>query len=166
MIPSSAPALVAACTAVFGLHSSSSTVSSYSYFALGSALRSLTARSAELRPPRPFAATPPVSGPMKATFTLSLAAAGPASESARSAAATLAACRVLLMEPLLVSEIGACSRSAPRGARRVRLLFERDLVRKPGPTPDQVRGRHFRDHALLKHGLDLVVVLLDQLDVG
>src|SRR4029077_21286506 len=122
MTESSAPALVAACTAVFGLHSSSSTVSSYSYFALGSALRSLTARSAELRPPRPFAATPPVSGPMKATFTLSLGQAGPANASARSAAARhRAACRVLLMEPLLVKDV-ACSRSARRGARRVRLL--------------------------------------------
>ncbi len=77
--------MVAACTAMFGLHSSSSTVSSYSYLALGSALRSLTASSAELRPPMPLAATPEVSGPMKATLTLSLAAAG---DMAASAAAT------------------------------------------------------------------------------
>jgi hypothetical protein len=27
-------------------------------------------------------------------------------------------------------------------------LFEHDLFRKPVPTPDQVRGRLFRDHAL------------------
>src|SRR5689334_18238429 len=27
-------------------------------------------------------------------------------------------------------------------------LFEHDLFRKPLHTPDQVRGRHFRDHAL------------------
>jgi len=101
MIESSAPALVAACTAVFGLHSSSSTVSSYSYLAFGSALRILTARSAELRPPRPFAATPPVIGPMKATLTLSLATAGLASARARSAAARPLACRIVIMEPLL-----------------------------------------------------------------
>src|SRR5256885_13913056 len=106
MIESSAPAVVAACRAVFGLHSSSSTVSSYAYFALGSALRSFTARSAEFRPPRPFAATPLVSGPMNATLTLSFAAAGVASDSASAAARARAACRVLIMEPLL---------SGPRG---------------------------------------------------
>ena len=78
MMPRSAPALVATCTETFGLHSSSSTVSSYSYFALGSALRSLTASSAELRPPMPLADVPPVNGPMKATLTLSLATAGSA----------------------------------------------------------------------------------------
>src|SRR3954452_22782538 len=72
----SAPALVATCTATLGLHSSSSPTSSYSYFGLGSALRSFTASSAELRAPMPLAATPPVSGPMKATLALSLAAAG------------------------------------------------------------------------------------------
>src|SRR3954452_13301629 len=76
MIERSAPALVATCTAVLGLHSSSSTTSSYSYFAFGSALRSFTASSAELRAPMPLAAMPPVSGPMKATLALSLAAAG------------------------------------------------------------------------------------------
>src|SRR5689334_972795 len=97
MILSSAPALVAACTAVFGLHSSSRTVSSYSYFAFGSALRSRTARSAELRPPMPLAATPPVSGPMKATLTFSLAAAGRASDAASSAAASAIAARCLVM---------------------------------------------------------------------
>jgi hypothetical protein len=41
---------------------------------LGSSFCSLTARSPELRPPMPFAATPPVSGPMKAILTVSLAA--------------------------------------------------------------------------------------------
>src|SRR5438034_4086413 len=52
----------------FGLHSSSSTTSSYSYFAFASALRNLTARSAELRPPSPLAETPPVNGPIKPTL--------------------------------------------------------------------------------------------------
>src|SRR5690349_17992436 len=78
MMSLSAAILVATCTATFGLHSSSSTTSSYSYFAFGSAFRSLTARSAELRPPRPFTETPPVRGPMKPTFTLSFALATPA----------------------------------------------------------------------------------------
>src|SRR5947209_279387 len=71
----SAAILVATCTATFGLHSSSSTTISYSYFAFGSALRSRTARSAELRPPRPLTETPPVSGPINPTLTLSLASA-------------------------------------------------------------------------------------------
>src|SRR5262245_13944747 len=31
---------------------------------------------------------------------------------------------------------------------RSNLLLEHDLFRKPGSTPDQVRGRLFRDHAL------------------
>src|SRR5215471_955848 len=107
MIVSSAAALVAACTAVFGLHSSSSTVSSYSYLAFGSALRSLTARSAELRPPMPLAATPPVSGPMKATFTLSLALAGTAAAAASKAAARIAAVRsALVMKTPLVDRRG------------------------------------------------------------
>src|SRR5215475_11712721 len=75
MMSLSAAILVATCTATFGLHSSSSTTISYSYFALGSALRSRTARSAELRPPRPFTETPPVSGPINPTLTLSLASA-------------------------------------------------------------------------------------------
>src|SRR5262249_44703200 len=146
-----------------GLHSSSSTVSSYSYFALGSALRSLTARSAELRPPRPFAATPPVSGPMNATFTLSLAAAGTASGSARTAAARApTTCRDLIMEPLLSGSVrGMFAQRAPGskpGATIVRA--------KPATIPDQFRDKLFRDRALLKHGLDLLVVLLDQLDVG
>src|SRR5215470_13886206 len=75
MISLSAAIFVATCTATFGLHSSSSTTISYSYFALGSALRNRTARSAELRPPRPLTETPPVSGPMNPTLTLSLASA-------------------------------------------------------------------------------------------
>src|ERR1051325_9130561 len=147
MIGSSAPALVAACTAVFGLHSSSSTVSSYSYFAFGSALRSLTARSAELRPPRPFAATPPVSGPMKATLTLSFAATGVASDSARSAAVRPLACRVFIMEPLLSAFGGHVRAARVKEQGAPVLLLEQDLFRKPESTPDQVRGRLFRDHA-------------------
>src|SRR6476469_1569125 len=89
MISLSAAILVATCTATFGLHSSSSTTSSYSYLAFASALRSRTARSAELRPPMPLTETPPVSGPMKPTFTLSLAVATPA-VTASAAAATSA----------------------------------------------------------------------------
>src|SRR5512132_1713772 len=99
----SAPALVATCTAMFGLHSSSSTTSSYSYFALGSALRSLTARSAELRPPSPLAAVPPVSGPMKATLTLSLAATGNG-RAASTAASAMAESDVLLIMGILWAE--------------------------------------------------------------
>src|SRR4051794_29707584 len=75
MISLSAAILLATCTATFGLHSSSSTTSSYSYFAFASALRSLPASSAELRPPIPLTETPPVNGPMKPTLTLSLACA-------------------------------------------------------------------------------------------
>src|SRR3569832_1628313 len=75
MMSLAAAILVATCTATFGLHSSSRTTISYSYFDLASALRSFTARSAELRPPSPLTETPPVSGPMKPTFTLSLASA-------------------------------------------------------------------------------------------
>src|SRR5262245_30225942 len=73
MISRSAASLVATCTATFGLHSSSSTTCSYSYFALASALRNRTAKSDELRPPRPLAEVPPVSGPIKPTLTLSFA---------------------------------------------------------------------------------------------
>jgi hypothetical protein len=89
MIDRSAPIFVAACTPTLGLHSSSRTTNSYSYLAFGSALRSLTASSAELRPPMPLAATPLVSGPMNPTFTLSLADAT-ALEAASSAAARMA----------------------------------------------------------------------------
>src|SRR5438094_5264604 len=63
-------ALRAAWTATVGLHSSSSTSVSYRYFDLESALRSWTASRNEFRPPRPFEAVPPVSGPMKASFTV------------------------------------------------------------------------------------------------
>src|SRR5260221_6383608 len=75
MISLSADILVATCTATFGVHASSSTTSSYSYFAFASAFRSLTARSAELRPPSPLTETPPVNGPMKPTLILSFACA-------------------------------------------------------------------------------------------
>src|SRR5207248_5205337 len=74
-MPRSEPALVATCTPASGLHSSSRTTSSYRYFDLESALRSRTARAAELRPPRPMAELPPVSGPTKAMRTVSLARA-------------------------------------------------------------------------------------------
>src|SRR5262245_49338251 len=102
----SAPALVAVCTAMFGLHSSSSTSSSYSYFALGSALRSFTASSAELRPPIPFAATPPVSGPMKTTFTLSLASTPVAGSPTASAVANSATLRFPCNGIFALPEIG------------------------------------------------------------
>src|SRR5262249_26174050 len=102
----SAAILVATCTATFGLHSSSSTTSSYSYFAFGSALRRRTARSAELRPPSPFTDTPPVSGPMKPTFTLSFASAAPAATPRTSAATSAANFGVVLMSPPLRSRIG------------------------------------------------------------
>src|SRR5262249_35234045 len=125
MMLRSAPNLVACCTATFGLHSSSSTTSSYSYFALGSALRRRTARSAELRPPSPLAAVPPVGGPMKPTLTLSLAAGG----SGR--IATVVASAMAESDVLLI--IGASGRSrsdagtpvvvrpwSPTAARRAR----------------------------------------------
>src|SRR6478735_6457334 len=91
----SAAILVATCTATFGLHSSSSTTSSYSYFAFGSALRSFTARSAELRPPMPLTETPPVSGPMKPTLTASLAKVEP--DNAQTSAARAAAVNFVLI---------------------------------------------------------------------
>src|SRR4051794_32708858 len=97
MISLSAAILVATCTATFGLHSSSSTTSSYSYFAFASALRSLTASSAELRPPMPLTETPPVNGPMKPTFTLSLALAA-----AVPSASTAAINPVAIMLPVLI----------------------------------------------------------------
>src|SRR5256885_1159523 len=74
-MPRSDAALVATCPPASGLHSSSRTTSSYWCFDFGSALRSRTARSAELRPPRPMAELPPVSGPTKAMRTVSLACA-------------------------------------------------------------------------------------------
>ena len=112
MISLSAAILVATCTATFGLHSSSSTTSSYSYFALASALRSCTARSAELRPPKPLAETPPVSGPMKPTLTLSFASTG-AAVSHSAANADIAATPYLIM----VTSCGA--RSTGVDLRRV-----------------------------------------------
>src|SRR3954451_23996824 len=78
MISLSADILVAPWTATFGVQASSSTTSSYSYFALASALRNFTARSAELRPPSPLTETPPVRGPMNPTLTLSFASTGAA----------------------------------------------------------------------------------------
>src|SRR4051812_27390715 len=98
MMSLSAAILVATWTATFGLHSSSSTTSSYSYFALASALRSLTARSAELRPPMPLTETPPVSGPMKPTFTLSLAFAAPA---ASASTAVINPALIILPTPII-----------------------------------------------------------------
>src|SRR5262245_55178848 len=103
MMSLSAAILVATCTATFGLHSSSSTTMSYSYFDFGSALRSRTARSAELRPPSPFADVPPVSGPMKPTFTLSFASAAPAATPRMSAAINAANFGVVLISPPLRS---------------------------------------------------------------
>src|SRR5215813_3889080 len=91
MMLRSEPALVATWTPASGLHSSSRTVSSYVYFALASWLRSLTARSAELRPPRPIAELPPVRGPTNAIRTVSFA---PAVVEASAAAAQSAAYRV------------------------------------------------------------------------
>src|SRR5436309_77318 len=100
MTDRSAAARVADCTATLGLHSSSSTTSSYSYFAAASALRSRTARSAELRPPSPFAATPLVSGPMKATLTLSLAPAGKGALASTAAIASADTAILLVMSLL------------------------------------------------------------------
>ena len=69
----------------------------------GSALRSLTASSAELRPPMPLAAVPPVSGPMKATLTLSLAAAGSGTNAkpAANPRATRALVLIMRLSPLV-----------------------------------------------------------------
>jgi hypothetical protein len=97
MISLSVAILVATCTAMFGLHSSSSTTSSYSYFALGSALRNRTARSAELRPPIPLTETPPVNGPMNPTLTLSFAPAD-AIDAASSATISMPVWTVLLIK--------------------------------------------------------------------
>src|SRR4029079_19747047 len=99
MISLSAAILVATCTATFGLHSSSSTTISYSYFDFGSALRSRTARSAELRPPIPFTDQPPVSGTVKPTFTLFFASAAPDATPRTSAAISAANFGVVLISP-------------------------------------------------------------------
>src|ERR671931_618097 len=118
----SVPNLVATCTATLGLHSSSSTASSYSYFAFGSALRSLTARSAELRPPMPLAAVPPVNGPMNPTLTLSLAAAV-----AADAASTAAARMATVCLPISSSHHPADQNSLER-------LQQRDYAGNTGPS--------------------------------
>src|SRR6186997_2282094 len=104
----SAAILVATCTATFGLHSSSSTTISYSYFDFGSALRRRTAKSAELRPPSPLTDTPPVSGPMKPTFTLSFASATPTATPRTSAATNTANFGVVLMSPPLPDIVMDC----------------------------------------------------------
>jgi ribosomal protein L11 methyltransferase len=65
---------------------------------------------------------------------------------------------VILSGLLAEQENGALAAYRPHGLRLVRrfplgewvtllLLSGHDLVRKPVPTPHQVRGRHFRDHA-------------------
>src|SRR5450830_1819627 len=119
MMSLSAAILVATCTATFGLHSSSSTTSSYSYFAFESALRSFTARSAELRPPIPLTATPPVSGPMKPTFTLSLAFAAPAaSVSAAATSPAVTTLPVLIIDPSLFRYSTAAAASRHPGYGR------------------------------------------------
>ena len=157
----SAAILVATCTATFGLHSSSSTTISYSYFDFGSALRKRTARSAELRPPIPFTDTPPVSGPMKPTFTLSFASAAPAATPRTSAAISTANFGVVLISPLLPSiEFGrllvgaivarqahhgkGCpgSGSCVPGAAPLATTFDRSEfspVKTEGPTPATTR---------------------------
>src|SRR5690242_12072480 len=130
----SAAILVACCTATLGLHSSSSTTSSYSYLAFPSALRSRTARSAELRPPRPLAELPPVSGPMKPTFTLSLAAAGAAANAGMSAANANAAIVLNLIIGVLLNSSQLAAPVAPhvravqfsRQARQGRSPLARD----------------------------------------
>src|SRR5258707_8563188 len=40
--------------------------------------------------------------------------------------------------------------SRPPVSRQALALVEHDLVRKPVPTPDRVRGTLFRDHALMR----------------
>src|SRR5262245_5659908 len=131
MMPRSAPSLVATCTATFGLHSSSSTVSSYSYFALGSALRSLTASSAELRPPIPLAAVPPVSGPMNPTLTLSFAAAGNGTSASTAAKATVDGTIVLIMATPPGWDIAGIVAHRRLGSKSNRLAFSRCDMRRP-----------------------------------
>src|SRR5690348_13941026 len=135
MIVRSLPALVATCTPASGLHSSSSTTSSYWYFAFASALRSLTARSAEFRPPSPMAEFPPVSGPMNAMRTVSFARAGAASAIAASAATTL------LMSDLL----WAGEPSKPGG--RLHGRGSRRLLRLERKERADVVGNPHRPHA-------------------
>src|SRR5262249_42807582 len=136
MIVRSAPIFVAACTPTLGLHSSSRTTNSYSYFAFGSALRSFTASSAELRPPMPLAATPPVNGPMKPTLTLSLAAAAPA-DAASHAAIRTTAVRFIISCLLVVIEFpGSGARMAGRSRRSGCI---RAIVTSPQPSGKQPR---------------------------
>src|SRR6185437_6480132 len=129
MMSLSAAILVATCTATFGLHSSSSTTISYSYFAFASALRSLTARSAELRPPMPLTETPPVSGPMKPTLTASLAKAEP--DNAQTSAARAAAVNFVLIIGCLqlrfTGVAGAHRRQACAWARSPHMLAQLTL---------------------------------------
>src|SRR5262245_50219750 len=55
------------------------------------------------------------------------------------------------------------------GGPSARLFVEHDLFRKPVSTPDQVRGRLFRDHALVtlrtQSGLLLLQLSLQKLDL-
>src|SRR4029078_8929674 len=113
----SAAILVATCTATFGLHSSSSTTSSYSYFAFGSALRRRTARSAELGPPSPLTETPPVSGPMKPTLTLSLASAATVAAANASAAMVIRRKALLMHSPSSTRCADSCAMERLRQAR-------------------------------------------------
>src|SRR2546425_9689621 len=106
MMSFSADILVATCTATLDLHSSSSTTSSYSYFAFASALRSRTARSAELRPPIPLTETPPVSGPMKPTLILSFASAGTTATNHTAARMAVATFNALVIRSSLVQQHG------------------------------------------------------------
>ena len=125
MISLSAAILVACWTATLGLHSSSSTTSSYSYLALASALRRRTARSAELRPPSPLAETPPVSGPMNPTLTLSFASAPPTAKPAMSTPATARPAR--LRFPLMLHLPLSIWRDLRRAACRCKTARWRQL---------------------------------------
>src|SRR6202035_651625 len=51
--------------------------------------------------------------------------------------------------PAIIGGLRASARcSAGKRRRSPEAFLERDLFRRPVPTPDQVRGRLFRDHAL------------------
>src|SRR6266850_7063816 len=136
-MPRSEPALVAICTPASGLHSSSRTTSSYWYFALASALRSRTARSEELRPPRPIAELPPVSGPTKAIRTVSLAAA----EKER-VAISAAAARLMCTSSGRIAREGSRNRRMPR-CGGVLLLRARDGIATGG---DRQTCNNRREH--------------------
>src|SRR5215831_2206354 len=153
----SAAILVATCTATFGLHSSSSATISYSYFAFASALRSLTARSAELRPPMPLAETPPVSGPIKPTLTLSFAstsaapsvkhtAAIPAATSLPDLVMSSSVAFMAILHRLVRTIVARCG---PRGKGN-------NLVREcPPKTPcSHVADRWHADCAVVRAPLD------------